>query len=55
VLAVDGVVVFNTCLDDGADAAPAGAWLPLAGDPVPCWVGPAASDHLPIVADLRVP
>jgi endonuclease/exonuclease/phosphatase family metal-dependent hydrolase len=55
VLAVDGVVVFNTCLDDGVDAPPDGAWLPLAGDPVPCWVGPAASDHLPIVADLRVP
>jgi len=54
-IALDAVVVFNTCLDDGIDAPPSGAWLPLAGEPVPCWVGPAASDHLPIVADLRVP
>ncbi len=54
-LAVDGTVVFNPCFDDGVDAAPEGAWLPLAGEPVPCFVGPAASDHLPILADLRVP
>jgi endonuclease/exonuclease/phosphatase family metal-dependent hydrolase len=54
-LAMEAVVVFNPCFDDGVDAAPAGAWLPLAGEPLPCWVGPAASDHLPIVADLRVP
>lgn len=50
-----GVVVYNACLDDGADAPPDGAWLPLTGEPVPCWVGPAASDHLPIVADLQLP
>jgi endonuclease/exonuclease/phosphatase family metal-dependent hydrolase len=54
-LAMEAVVVFNPCFDDGVDAAPTGAWLPLAGEPLPCWVGPAASDHLPIVADLRVP
>lgn len=54
-LTVEAAVAFNTCKDDGMDAAPVGAFLPLAGEPLPCWVGPAASDHLPIVADLRIP
>ena len=50
-----GAVIYDACLDDGTDEPPAGAWLPLTGDPLPCGTSAAASDHLPIFADLRVP
>jgi len=53
-IALAGALVYNTCLDDGTDAPPTGSWLPMAGEPVPCWVGPAASDHLPLVVDLQL-
>lgn len=48
-------MIYDACLDDGVDADPPGAWLPLSGDPVPCFASQTASDHLPVVADLHVP
>lgn len=50
-----GAVIYDACLDDGMDAPPAGAWLPLTGDPLPCGTSTTASDHQPIAADLHVP
>jgi endonuclease/exonuclease/phosphatase family metal-dependent hydrolase len=52
---LDAAIVYDACLDDGVDAPPAGAWIPLTGEPVPCFASQTASDHLPIAADLHVP
>jgi endonuclease/exonuclease/phosphatase family metal-dependent hydrolase len=52
---LDAAIVYDACQDDGVDAPPAGAWLPLTGEPLPCATSDAASDHLPIAADLRIP
>lgn len=52
---LEGAVVYNACRDDGVDGTPAGAWLPLAGDPLPCGMSDDASDHFPVVADLQLP
>lgn len=50
-----GALVYTPCRDDGVDEPPAGAWLPLAGDPLDCSIGALASDHSPLVADLVLP
>jgi endonuclease/exonuclease/phosphatase family metal-dependent hydrolase len=50
-----GALVYNACRDDGVDGGAAGAWLPLAGDPLPCATSDDASDHFPVVADLLLP
>ena len=47
-------LVYDSCRDDGIDDPPAGAWLPLADEPLGCGVSAQASDHLPIVVELRV-
>jgi endonuclease/exonuclease/phosphatase family metal-dependent hydrolase len=52
---LEGSVVYNACRDDGVDAPPEGAWLPLAGEPLPCATSEAASDHFPVVADVTLP
>jgi len=52
---LEGALVYDACRDDGVDAAPAGAWLPLAGDPLACGMSDQASDHFPVVADLVLP
>jgi hypothetical protein len=52
---LEGALVYDACRDDGVDAAPAGAWLPLAGDPLACSMSDQASDHFPVVADLVLP
>jgi endonuclease/exonuclease/phosphatase family metal-dependent hydrolase len=49
-----GAIVFDACRDDGVDEPPAGQFLPMAGDPVPCVASELASDHLPVVADLML-
>ncbi|MBX7078114.1 MAG: endonuclease/exonuclease/phosphatase family protein [Nannocystaceae bacterium] len=51
---VHGAVVFDACRDDGVDEPPAGQFLTLQGDPIPCIASAAASDHLPVVADLAI-
>lgn len=52
---LEGTVVYNACRDDGVDAAPEGAWLPLAGAPLACAMSDQASDHFPVVADVTLP
>ncbi|MBK8239419.1 MAG: endonuclease/exonuclease/phosphatase family protein [Deltaproteobacteria bacterium] len=47
-------IVYDACRDDGVDEPPAGQWLALAGDPVPCVASALASDHLPVVADITL-
>ncbi len=51
---VQGAVVFDACRDDGIDDPPAGQFLALQGDPIPCIASATASDHLPVVADLAI-
>lgn len=52
--ALDGAMVFDACRDDGVDEPPAGQFLPMQGDPVPCVASAMASDHLPVVVDLTL-
>jgi exonuclease III len=47
--------VYNSCRDDGVDEAPPGDFLELRGDPLPCGVSEAASDHFAVVADFVLP
>jgi endonuclease/exonuclease/phosphatase family metal-dependent hydrolase len=47
-------LVYFACDDDGVDAPPVGAWIPLVGDPLPCFASRTASDHLPVVVDLAL-
>ncbi|MFO0637282.1 MAG: hypothetical protein U0168_31035 [Nannocystaceae bacterium] len=51
---MQGAVVFDARRDDGIDDPPAGQFLALQGDPIPCIASATASDHLPVVADLAI-
>lgn len=50
-------IVYDPCADDGVDAEPAGAYLPLVADALipACGAAEEASDHRPVVADLLLP
>lgn len=52
---VQASLVYSSCRDNGVDDAPAGNWLPMAGEPLACGVSEEASDHFPVVADLVLP
>lgn len=51
---VDGEV-YNACRDDGVDEAPPGDVLEKSGEPLACAVSELASDHFPVVVDIRIP
>ncbi len=52
---VQATEVYSSCRDNGVDDAPAGHWVPKAGDPLGCGVSEDASDHFPVVVDLVIP
>lgn len=51
---VVGSEVYNACQDNGVDDAPVGGWLTKAGSALSCGTSDAASDHLPVFADLQL-
>lgn len=49
-----GSEVYEACHDDGIDAPPVGHCLTKRGSPLPCGTSLRASDHRPVVVDLRL-